>query len=154
MRSTRSDVFSMGILLYEMATGQTPFDGDSAIAILSAIMKDDPAPQLVRVADGTNAWSASIDRDLDDVFAIQSEIASQVVASIDASLVASSDSETGRTDNLEAYDFLKARQYSRWGLGPSLQDLERAASLLTSALALDEDFAQAHAELSLVHSAM
>ncbi len=112
-------------------------------------------PQLVRVADGTNAWSSSFDRDLDDVFAIQSEIASQVVASIDASLVAGSASETGRTDNFEAYDyFLQARQLSRWGLGPSRQDLERAADLLTRALTLDGDFAQAHAELSLVYSAM
>jgi len=112
-------------------------------------------PQLVRVSDGTSAWSTSFDRELDDVFAIQSEIASQVVASIDASLVAGSAREPGRTDNFEAYDyFLQARQFSRWGLGPSQRDLERADRLLTSALALDEGFAQAHAELSLVHSAM
>lgn len=40
----RSDVFSLGIILYEMATGRRPFAGDTQMAILSAIMKDNPQP--------------------------------------------------------------------------------------------------------------
>ena len=39
----RSDVFSLGILLFEMATGQKPFQGDTSMAVLSAIIKDTPA---------------------------------------------------------------------------------------------------------------
>jgi TolB-like protein len=38
----RSDVFSLGILLYEMATGQRPFRGDDNLSVLSAILKDHP----------------------------------------------------------------------------------------------------------------
>jgi serine/threonine protein kinase len=40
----RSDVFSLGILLYEMATGTRPFEGQTSISILSAILKDEPRP--------------------------------------------------------------------------------------------------------------
>ena len=38
----RSDVFSLGIILYEMATGGRPFSGDTHMSTLSAIIKDTP----------------------------------------------------------------------------------------------------------------
>jgi Tol biopolymer transport system component/serine/threonine protein kinase len=39
----RSDIFSIGIILYEMATGERPFRGDSAVSTLSSIIRDTPA---------------------------------------------------------------------------------------------------------------
>jgi len=40
----RSDLFSLGTMLYEMASGERPFKGDSAISILSSIVRDAPRP--------------------------------------------------------------------------------------------------------------
>ena len=40
----RSDIFSLGIILYQMSTGRHPFPGTSAATIISSILRDAPAP--------------------------------------------------------------------------------------------------------------
>jgi len=55
----RADIFSFGAVLYEMVTGRRAFDGDSAVAILSAVLRDEVAP-MARLAPDTS-------RELEDI---------------------------------------------------------------------------------------
>lgn len=40
----RSDIFSLGVMIYEMLTGKTPFAGDNISAIMYQILNDEPIP--------------------------------------------------------------------------------------------------------------
>jgi len=40
----RSDIFSLGIVLYEMSTGRRPFDGETSADLISSILRDSPDP--------------------------------------------------------------------------------------------------------------
>jgi len=112
-------------------------------------------PHLVRVDDDSQIWSQVYDREMADVFAVQTEIAKAVVAAIDSSLVPAAEAlaEEEPTKSLEAYDdYLQAKAIST-GVAIPQERLKLATVHLEQAIALDPDFALAHAALSEIHSA-
>jgi hypothetical protein len=56
----RSDVYSVGCVLYEMATGQAPFSGDSPVAIVYQHVHQDPGPPSRRNGELTPAFDAIV----------------------------------------------------------------------------------------------
>ncbi|CAN5672251.1 hypothetical protein BH18ACI5_BH18ACI5_09800 [soil metagenome] len=60
----RSDVFSMGAVLYEMLAGRRPFSGSSNASLMSAILRDPPAPLRVARPDTPPAVDAIVTRAL------------------------------------------------------------------------------------------
>ena len=61
----RSDVFSLGIILYEMACGERPFQGNSAAELASAILRDRPRPISQVRDDLPEGLAALLDRSLE-----------------------------------------------------------------------------------------
>jgi hypothetical protein len=52
---TRSDIFSFGAVLYEMATGRRAFEGESSLSTLSSILRDEPKPMIEVAPDVPSA---------------------------------------------------------------------------------------------------
>ena len=106
--------------------------------------------QLIDAASGVHLWSETYDRRLDDVFAIQDEIARSVADALSVTLgVRAASADASLTADVEAYDlYLRARaQIARF----APEDFARAAELFREALALDPGFSRARA--GLVHAA-
>lgn len=86
--------------------------------------------QLINVSDGYHVWSKTYDRTLDDVFAIQEDIAMQVADALSLTLgVGAAGQKYAGTDSFEAYDhYLRGRPY--WQSDPlrSIAEMEKAAA--------------------------
>jgi TolB-like protein/Flp pilus assembly protein TadD len=109
--------------------------------------------QLIDATTDEHLWAESFDRDLTDVFAIQTEIARQIVAALEATLTADEDVLISNqpTDNMAAYDlFLRAREILHRS-DYSQQKYIEAEPLLTRAIELDPEFALAHALMVTIH---
>jgi TolB-like protein/class 3 adenylate cyclase len=104
--------------------------------------------QLIDVETDRNLWSQSYDRKLDDVFAIQSEIAKSVALELSTVLSPKEieQFEKRGTENVEAYNlYLLGRHF--WHKRTE-QDLRKSVNYFHQALSLDTDYALAHAGLA------
>lgn len=101
--------------------------------------------QLINASDGYHLWSESYDRELEDVFEIQEEIAASVAAALELTLVASSSQDYG-TDNVEAYEYYLKGLYffHRWG--PT--NVRYGVEMFAKAVAADPGYALAWAALA------
>jgi TolB-like protein/DNA-binding winged helix-turn-helix (wHTH) protein/Tfp pilus assembly protein PilF len=107
--------------------------------------------RLVRADDGYHVWSETYDRQLDDIFKVQDDIATAVVAALKVSLLGHTFFTAKGPQNIEAYNlYLQARSIF---LRPnSKREVERAADYTRKALAADAQYAAAWAFLARVLS--
>lgn len=105
--------------------------------------------QLIRAATDEHVWAQAYDRDLTDIFAIQSELSQQIAAALKTALSPEEKTLLARrpTENPAAYDlFLQARDVDNRE-GNTISARTRRIALLEEAVRLDPQFAQAWAEL-------
>ena len=110
--------------------------------------------QLIDVENGFHLWSGNFDRDLEDVFAIQDEIANEVVAALKVSLLGevAGTLDRDQTDNLDAY--------TEYLLGISdlnnlsSEKLRSAIAHLQAAVEHDPEYARAWSTLGYAYLAI
>ena len=107
--------------------------------------------KLVDTGSDSHLWSETYDRTLDDIFAIQADIARQIVGALQLRLHPQ-DATDATTKDAQAYElYLKGLGFlSRFGP----KSLSSAIEAFTSATELDPTFAKAWAGLSAAHSAL
>jgi TolB-like protein/Flp pilus assembly protein TadD len=101
--------------------------------------------QLINGADGFHLWAERYDRSLQDVFAVQEEIASAIATALRVALTPSESQNLvhDRPSDARAYDlYLKGREcYGRY----TAESLRQALDLFRQAIAVDADYALAYA---------
>ncbi len=110
--------------------------------------------QLIEVSTGYHRWSQRFDRKLDDVFAIEDEIAESVATSLRGSVLSRREKEALHRPQTgtEAYEYyLRGRQH----LPRMTQtDLEKSAQMFERAVALDPEYGPAYAGLATVYATL
>jgi len=108
--------------------------------------------QLISVDDGCHIWSQRFDREREDIFEVQDEIAQSVARALQLAIAPAANTRLvgARTHNVTAYDFyLRGREFfRRWGK----RNTRIAQRMFEQAVELDPDFASAHAGLADTYS--
>lgn len=104
--------------------------------------------QLIDVSNGYSLWSERYDRDLEDVFAIQTEIAESIVQVLEIKLSnkEQSDIEKVKTQSIQAYDYyIQGRAYYHQNHRTSIK---YAIEMFSRAIQIDRDYALAYSGLA------
>ena len=102
--------------------------------------------ELINAADGTELWSRIFDRELKDIFAVQTEIAQAVAASLELTLLGTKDAPaaSASTQNADAHNaYLQGHFYFA---RRNVEDYRKAISFFDEAIRIDPDYALAYAE--------
>jgi serine/threonine protein kinase/Flp pilus assembly protein TadD len=115
--------------------------------------------QLIDARTDLHRWAESYDRPIDDIFAIQSEIAQKIAAQLDAKIAPHEKAaiEEQPTHDLVAFDlYTKARSLlATTSFSPrGKENLLQAAQLLAEAVARDPNFLLAYCELATAHDSL
>jgi adenylate cyclase len=108
--------------------------------------------QLIDALSETHLWSASYDRELVDIFDLQSRLAQEVAAELKISMAVDTAQRLNMvpTTSVKAYDlYLRARDLLHQS---NTVNLSKGRQKLQEAIALDNDFAEAYAALSQTYS--
>ncbi len=108
--------------------------------------------QLISVSDGFHLWSQRYDRELEDVFAIQDEIARSIVEALAVKLTDREKRVIERvpTRDIRAYDFFMHGLHLYHQMDK--RGLELARNMFTSAIVRDPDYAPAYSRLADCYS--
>jgi TolB-like protein/Flp pilus assembly protein TadD len=115
-------------------------------------------PKLIRTRDDSQIWSRTYDRNIADIFLIQSEIAEEIARQLDLAILEPQRQALRKkpTDNVEAYElFIGSIQHENMGwMKSDPEEFHHALDLLSQAVTLDPDFAIAYSKISYLHSLM
>jgi serine/threonine protein kinase len=105
--------------------------------------------QLINAADGYHLWSQRYDRELEDVFAVQDDIAAAITLALRLQLSGKPEAARQYRPNLPAYEAcLKGRHFL---MKNTPEALMRGKAYLEQAIALDPGYAEPHAELGVMY---
>ena len=112
--------------------------------------------ELIKADDGFQLWSQTYDRKMNDIFAVQDEIARAATDALQLKLIANNGqpvASTLRSTNPEAYKaYLQASYFL--GLGTDKENVDKALSYIDTAIRLDEKYAPAWALRSSAQNAL
>jgi TolB-like protein len=112
--------------------------------------------QLIKATTDAHLWAETYDRELSDVLAVESEVATEIASALRAAL---SPEEKARidekpTNNPEAYAlYLRGREVLDQAADVRAE-IERGAGLYEQAIAIDPKFALAHAQLAIITTSL